>query len=112
MSKASADLDSLVKALRAEVESLSARLARIERQTAAPPLETAINKPNGPVHVERKAETSEPVSEEVLLVISAAVAAFLGERHHIRHVRLISSGAWAVQGRVTIQASHQLRAKT
>jgi methylmalonyl-CoA carboxyltransferase large subunit len=48
------------------------------------------------------------VSEEVVLVISAAVAAFLGKKPHIRQIRLLGSAAWAQQGRVTIQASHAL----
>jgi methylmalonyl-CoA carboxyltransferase large subunit len=42
-----------------------------------------------------------------LLVISAAVAAFLGERAHVRQVRLVHSDAWAQQGRVSVMASHR-----
>ena len=38
----------------------------------------------------------------------AAVAAYLGERAHVRQIRLISSQAWGQQGRVTVQASHTL----
>ena len=41
------------------------------------------------------------------LVIAAAVAAFLGERAHIRQVRLVASEAWAQQGRVSVMASHR-----
>jgi methylmalonyl-CoA carboxyltransferase large subunit len=48
------------------------------------------------------------VTEEEVLAISAAVAAYLGVRAHIRQIRLVSSGAWAQQGRVSIQASHRL----
>jgi methylmalonyl-CoA carboxyltransferase large subunit len=44
----------------------------------------------------------------VLLVISAAISAYLGKRPHIRQVRLLGSAGWAQQGRVTIQASHSL----
>jgi methylmalonyl-CoA carboxyltransferase large subunit len=51
----------------------------------------------------------EEISEELLLVISAAIAAFLGKRPHIRQIRLLHSGAWAQQGRVSIQASHSLQ---
>jgi methylmalonyl-CoA carboxyltransferase large subunit len=50
----------------------------------------------------------EEISDEVMLAISAAVAAFLGERAHVRAVRLARSGAWAQQGRVFIQASHRI----
>ena len=48
------------------------------------------------------------LNEELVLVISAAIAAFLGKKPHIRQIRLIGSAAWAQQGRVTIQASHAL----
>ncbi len=47
------------------------------------------------------------VTEEVMLVIAATVAAFLGERAHVRQVRLLSSEAWAQQGRVSVMASHR-----
>jgi methylmalonyl-CoA carboxyltransferase large subunit len=49
----------------------------------------------------------EEIGEEVMLVIAAAVAAFLGERAHVRQVRLLSSEAWAQQGRVSVMASHR-----
>jgi methylmalonyl-CoA carboxyltransferase 12S subunit len=49
----------------------------------------------------------EEIGEEVLLVIAAAVAAFLGERAHVRQVRLVGSDAWAQQGRVSVMASHR-----
>jgi methylmalonyl-CoA carboxyltransferase large subunit len=45
-------------------------------------------------------------SEEDLLAISAAVAAFLGVRAHIRQVRLLQSSAWAQVGRIGTHASH------
>jgi methylmalonyl-CoA carboxyltransferase 12S subunit len=100
----------VIEELRAELLALSERLARLEdgsaaRQEpaaeAAPPVEAPAPEP--------VAAPEEPISEEILLVISAAVAAFLGERAHVRQVRLIRSPAWAQQGRVTIQASHQLQ---
>ena len=48
------------------------------------------------------------ISEETLLVISAAIAAFLGVKPHIRQIRLLDGAPWGQQGRVTIQASHTL----
>ncbi|MBX3481623.1 MAG: hypothetical protein KF842_14615, partial [Caulobacter sp.] len=48
------------------------------------------------------------VSDELALVIAAAVAAYLGKRPRIKHIRLLGSAAWAQQGRVFIQASHGL----
>ena len=49
----------------------------------------------------------EEIGEEILSVIAATVAAFLGERAHIRQVRLLASEAWAQQGRVSVMASHR-----
>jgi methylmalonyl-CoA carboxyltransferase 12S subunit len=49
----------------------------------------------------------EDISEEILMVIAASVAAFLGERAHVRQVRLVASEAWAQQGRVSVMASHR-----
>jgi methylmalonyl-CoA carboxyltransferase large subunit len=90
-------------AIREELARLGARVAALEATAglapvataAAAPLESAMPKPEG-------------VDEELLAVISAAVAAYLGKRPHIRQVRLLGTAAWAQQGRVTIQASHAL----
>jgi methylmalonyl-CoA carboxyltransferase large subunit len=47
------------------------------------------------------------VTDEILMVISAAVAAFLGKRAHVRQIRFLGSTAWAEQGRVSVMASHR-----
>jgi methylmalonyl-CoA carboxyltransferase large subunit len=49
------------------------------------------------------------VALDELLAVSAAIAAYLGVRAHIRQIRLVSSSAWAQEGRVSIQASHRLQ---
>ena len=46
------------------------------------------------------------VSEEVLLAISAACAAFLGKRATIKQVHLRRGSTWASQGRAAAQESH------
>lgn len=51
----------------------------------------------------------EEITPEILMVLTAAVAAFLGKRARIRSARLSSprtDSAWAQQGRVFVQASH------
>ena len=58
--------------------------------------------------LEGKTVAAEGITEEEVLAISAAVAAFLGVRAHIKQIRLIGGNAWAQQGRVSIQASHRL----
>ena len=56
-------------------------------------------------------EAVEEVSPEIIMVLTAAVAAFLGKRARVRGARLVRtapSNAWAQQGRVFVQASHNL----
>jgi hypothetical protein len=48
------------------------------------------------------------ITEDEILAISGALAAYFGVRVHIRQIRLIGSRAWAQEGRVSIQASHRL----
>ncbi len=87
----------LLQDLQAQMAELMRRIAVLEKETgpaveaAAPPVEPA------------------GISEEELLAISAAVAAYLGVRAHIRQIRLAATSAWAQQGRVSIQASHRLQ---
>ena len=71
---------------------------------AAAPTEIAKEEP--PAAAE--APAAPEIGEEELLAISAALAAYFGVRVHVRQIRLISSSAWAQQGRVSIQASHRL----
>jgi methylmalonyl-CoA carboxyltransferase large subunit len=85
-------LENLVADLQEEVRRLSARLSAVETQLAA--------------RTKTAPAPAEAITEEEMLAISAAVAAFLGVRAHVRQVRLIHSDAWAQVGRVNIQASH------
>jgi hypothetical protein len=54
---------------------------------------------------------AEEIAPETILILSAAVAAFLGKRARIRSARQVHvppSNVWAQQGRVFVQASHNL----
>jgi methylmalonyl-CoA carboxyltransferase large subunit len=88
-----------VESLRAEVGRLGSRIAALEAIAGKPPIEAKV--PPSPV-------VGEAVSEELMLVIGAAVAAYLGVKPHIRQIHLLNNVTWAQQGRVTIQASHTL----
>ena len=107
-----AELAAVVEALRAELEALRTRVAVLEAprgdvaEREAPA--TAQVAAAAAMPVAPPAPQEEAMTEELLLVISAAIAAFLGKKPHIRQIRLIGSGAWAQQGRVSIQASHAL----
>jgi methylmalonyl-CoA carboxyltransferase large subunit len=51
------------------------------------------------------------ITPELLMIISAAIAAYLGKNVRIRRARFISDegpSSWSQQGRVSIQASHAI----
>jgi methylmalonyl-CoA carboxyltransferase large subunit len=87
-----------LEALRRQVAALEERIGRLEGSVPAAPQPAAA--PAAP--------SEEPISEETLIVLSAAIAAFLGKRPRIRSIRLLRSTAWAQEGRAFIQASHRL----
>jgi len=83
--------------LRAQIAELAKRLERLEHGET--------------VEVSEVPETAHAsMTEDEMLAVSAAIAAYLGVRAHIRQIRLVSTSAWAQQGRVSIQASHSLMA--
>jgi len=55
---------------------------------------------------------AEPIKPEVVAALTAAATTFLGKKARIRSAQLQadeSAGAWAQQGRVIVQTSHNLR---
>ena len=56
----------------------------------------------------RDARASVPVPEDVLIAISAAVAAYLGHRAKVKQVHYRTGAAWAQQGRVVVQGRHDI----
>lgn len=120
MSKApDPDLRVLLQEVLEQLAELRERVAGLERRASLSGVE-AVPVASRPAEVQVPAAAEKPaasssslaaesgISEEEVLAISAAVAAWLGVQAHIRQIRLIRTGAWAQQGRVTIQASHRL----
>ncbi|MFZ5927412.1 MAG: hypothetical protein ACOYX1_08175 [Acidobacteriota bacterium] len=91
-----------VAALREHLAALASKLAELEAAAEAAP-SRAVEVP-----AEEPPQVEEPLPEETLAAISAAIAAYLGKRPRIRAIRLVSSPTWAQQGRVSIQASHRI----
>ena len=63
------------------------------------------------------AESHEAVTPEMLVVIAAAVTTFLGKKVRIRSAKMLQSpyeivNPWSQQGRVFVQASHNLRSRS
>ena len=78
-----AELLESVRSLATRVEHLEAELAQQRAQTPG-------------------------VSDEVVIAISAAVAAFLGPRAKIKQMHYRTGEAWAQQGRVVVQGRHDI----
>lgn len=98
----------VIEALRAEVARLAERVAALEAAVRGPAPSTGAHPAAGAPAPAPAPPPAEEVTEELLTVIGAAVAAFLGKRARIRQIRLTDSRTWAHQGRVSIQASHTL----
>lgn len=93
---------------RTSQRQIDQRFDELERRMApvpaAPPPEPVIAPP-----VEAP---QEELDEETLLILSAAIAAFLGKKARIRRVKRLSQpgfNPWSQQGRVNIMGSHDVR---
>jgi methylmalonyl-CoA carboxyltransferase 12S subunit len=80
--------------LRRDVARLESRVAQLETAPAQ------TGRGPGPGW----APPQDRVDPETVMMISAAIAAYLGKKPHIRSIRVVGSGAWAQQGRASIQA--------
>jgi methylmalonyl-CoA carboxyltransferase large subunit len=116
----------LIDGLRAEFEekfeALSAKLGQAAVPAGKPAVEAKPTAVAAPVSVATLVPAaaapavSAPeaeVSEEVLLVIAAAVTVYLGKKTRVRSARMLQSpyeivNPWAQQGRVFVQASHNI----
>jgi methylmalonyl-CoA carboxyltransferase large subunit len=102
------DLANALEHIQSQLEKIAARVDRLEAETLKPAIQTKggipASAPESPAHSSMKPE----VSEEEMIAISAALAAYLGVRVRIKQIRLLSTRLWAQQGRVSIQASHNL----
>ncbi len=103
MADDTAALIDAIKSLREEVARLSQRVAALEKRSATEIQPQAVR-----TSAPAKVAIAEPLSEEIVMVISAAIAAYLGVKPHLRQIRLVNHNPWGLQGRVTIQASHAL----
>jgi methylmalonyl-CoA carboxyltransferase large subunit len=96
------ELADAVKALQTRVAELSQPTASVAVEVKAPAAKEAAH-----------GETGE-VTPEVLVVIAAAVTAFLGKKVRIRSAKMLQSpnevfNPWSQQGRALIHASHHPR---
>ena len=84
------------------VKALEARLAEVSHPAATAAVTSAVQ------------QEQEKVTPETLVVIAAAVTAFLGKKVRIRSAKLLrqrvfGASAWAQQGRAAVHGSHHPR---
>jgi methylmalonyl-CoA carboxyltransferase 12S subunit len=104
------EMDERVNALLLSIRS--AQRSEVGKAAAAPPAA----KPEAAAVSQTPSQPSEKhqgISPEVLLVIAAAVTAFLGKKVRIRSAKMLQTpyeivNPWVQQGRVVVQASHNL----
>jgi methylmalonyl-CoA carboxyltransferase 12S subunit len=103
------DLAEILERVQTQLAALSARVEKLE-SAGSQPLVAEETQPvqEAPQPAPQPAPEKPEIAEEELIAISAALAAYLGVRVRIKQIRLLSSHAWAQQGRVSIQASHIL----
>jgi methylmalonyl-CoA carboxyltransferase 12S subunit len=106
------NIETLLAEIRTQLADLGERVSRLEEERGAgreaASLRSTEATREGTALAGGSACPTTLIREERLVAISAAVAAFLGERVRIRQIRLIRTNAWAQQGRVSVQASHWL----
>lgn len=111
-----AEIERTLHSLTDAVQALEARLSK-PRDTFVPAssMPEAQTDLNG-IATEAQAESDrEEIAPEILAAITAAAHAFLGKRSRLRSVRPLASqqgvSQWSQQGRVFVQASHNLRSR-
>ncbi len=118
------ELDERVSSLLLSIKAAEAQALEAGKTsaTAAAPAQSPPKPESAPVpqpstsgaqSISAPTEEHQEVSPEVLLVIAAAVTAFLGKKVKIRSAKMLQTpyeivNPWVQQGRVVVQASHNL----
>ncbi|HEY1730206.1 MAG TPA: hypothetical protein VGG15_00560 [Terriglobales bacterium] len=110
-------LERQVVSLAENVEHLQQEMARQSKMLAelsGRVMESSRVTPAPPVANQMSTAHEKAVHPDVLVIIAAAVSAFLGKKIRIRSARMLQSpyeiiNPWSQQGRVSVQASHFLR---
>lgn len=98
-------MEALRQETRAEIAQLKTALAAVQAQLAA----------SGPAKHDPTREATPEVTPEELVILAAAVTAYLGRKVRVRAARLVqghheTASPWAQHGRVFVQgAAHHLR---
>ena len=107
------DMERQLNAMATTVKALQARVAELSRQQAArvPEAEAAVMATPTEIAGQTAQAQTKP---EIVAALTAAATAFLGKKTRVRSAQLLpgaqeNAGAWAQQGRVIVQTSHNMR---
>ena len=100
-----------------QIEALRAQLKALEQTSDIRMPATAASSPAGSNAAQEEASTrraADAITPETLAELTEAIATLLGRKVRIRSVKIMpmphtNADPWAQQGRVIIQASHNLR---
>jgi len=101
------DVLAILDQMRAQIADIAGRVTQLETGLKIQPRQAVAAASGAATPAALSVPVKHEITEEEILAISAALGAYLGVRVHIRQVRLLSSSAWAQQGRVSVQ-SHVL----
>jgi hypothetical protein len=105
------DTERELNAMATTVKSLQARVAELSRLQAARAEVGVIVAPEETTGQAKQAQTK----PEIVVALTAAATAFMGKKTRVRSAKLLpntqqdSAGAWAQQGRMIVQTSHNPR---
>jgi uncharacterized protein len=107
------DMERQLNAMATTVKALQARVAELSRLQAARPVvgEVAVIAAPAETAGQPKQAQTKP---EIVAALTAAATAFLGKKARVRSAQMLPSAqenadAWAQQGRVIVQTSHNMR---
>ena len=108
------DMERQLNAMATTVKALQARVAELSRLQAARVQEAEVAVIATPVETAGHAKPAQ-TKPEIVAALTAAATAFLGKKARVRSAKLLpntqqdSAGAWAQQGRMIVQTSHNPR---
>ena len=107
------DMERQLNAMATTVKALQARVAELSRLQAARVLEAEVAVIATPAETAGQPAQAQ-TKPEIVAALTAAATAFLGKKARVRSAQLLpgaqeNAGAWAQQGRVIVQTSHNMR---
>jgi uncharacterized protein len=108
------DMERQLNAMATTMKALQARVAELSRLQAARVQEAEVAVIATPAEIAGQPKLAQ-TKPEIVAALTAAATAFLGKKARVRSAQLLpsaqqdSAGAWAQQGRVIVQTSHNMR---